>query len=205
MVSIEDRVAHFRRAFPKSHMCIINGRLSGMWLVGNTYRGAYSDKYYGAYPHSYLDRVLSLFPDMEAFHLFSGMVDAPLSMDLATRSKAKIIGDAHQMPIKSDSLEFLIADPPYTKEDAARYGTPPIGKIRILRECWRVLQMGGFLVWLDLTYPQHHYKDWFNFSLYGLIGVVISTQHRIRLCTVLQKDRIKVKPKHLQLKLPNGA
>ncbi len=188
---MESRISHFRHKFPKSHVCIVNGHIEGVWIVGNTYRGSYSDKYYGAYPHSYLDRVTALFPDLKPLHLFSGMVDDDLTLDMNPNSKARIMADAHHIPFKSDSLELIVADPPYTKEDATRYGTPPVKKIVVLRECWRVLAMNGLLVWLDLIYPQFCFKDWFNFKLYGLIAVIVSTQHRVRLVTILEKNRPK--------------
>ncbi|MBW2561378.1 MAG: hypothetical protein JRE40_11055 [Deltaproteobacteria bacterium] len=199
---MEERVKSFLSRFPKSHLCIVNGHLEGVWIVGNTFRGSYSGGYYGCYPHSYLERVLSIFPDLKPFHLFSGMVEDDWALDINPNSKASVIGDAHHLPIKSESLELIVADPPYTKEDARKYGFPMVKKTRVLQECWRVLRDGGFLVWLDLTYPQIHYKDLYNFKLYGLIAVVVSTQHRIRQCTILQKKPISAGGEKIGESLP---
>lgn len=184
-----DRVKNFRRVFPQSHLCIVNGHIEGVWIVGNTYRSSASpSSYYGAYPYSYLRRVLSLFPDIEApLHLFSGTVKSNCTLDIDVSVKPSICGDAQRLPIKSESLKLIVADPPYTERDAEKYGREMISRVKVFKECYRVLQKDSFLVWLDLIYPQFHWKQSFNFRLYGLIPVITSTNHRIRICVILQK------------------
>jgi hypothetical protein len=80
--------------------------------------------------------------------------------------------------------KLIVADPPYTGEDCDHYGVPLIRRQVVVRECHKVLAPGGFLVWLDMVWPQYSKRDWI---LRGLIGVVRSTNHRARIVTILEK------------------
>ena len=56
--------------YPGSHLVCVNNCISGVWMLGNNYKGS---GYYGAYPPQYVRRIMSLFPDARnVMHLFSG-------------------------------------------------------------------------------------------------------------------------------------
>ena len=162
-----------------------------MWLLGNAYKGS---GFYGAYPPSYLRRVRALFPDVPPevwLHLYSGSLgpEVPgLRLDISMepgRMRPSIVADARHVPIRSGSIRLSAADPPYSKPDAVRYGTPIVlNKPQVLRELARVTVSGGFLVWLDTTLPLYDGKVWRHF---GMICVQRSTNHRTRLCSLFQR------------------
>lgn len=65
-MSLHDRAESYLRAFPQCADAVWvagGGRwLYGVWQIGQDYRNA--SRYYGAYPHGFLKRVLALYPDV---------------------------------------------------------------------------------------------------------------------------------------------
>jgi hypothetical protein len=186
-ITMKDRVKNYLRDFPESHLCIINEHIEGLWIMGSSYSVGYSKDWYGSYPFSYIERIMALFPDLEPFHLFSGYVNEKLTLDINSKSKAKIRADAQNLPLRNGSIELFIADPPYDEKYAKEYGFSMISRNKVIEECYHALKPLGFLVWLDLLYPQFVFKEDYKYELYGIIGLVISTLHRIRQITILQK------------------
>ena len=166
--------------FAKHAPLVANDRwLYGMWMMGQWWKGS---GYYGAYPPSFLERTMSLFPDAKSIlHLFSGSLTEEVKgdrLDLNPEFKPEIIGDAHQLSsVVSKNYDLIIADPPYSSEDANNYGKPMINRNKVVKECYKVLEPGGYLVWLDQILPMYR-KD--EVTLVGTIGVIRSTNHRVR-------------------------
>ena len=122
--------------------------LDGMWVLGNNYRGS---GLYGAYPPNYLNRIMSMFPDAEnVLHLFSGSLPASSKYTRLDTHDADIICNAEQLSqyVKVDQFDLILADPPYSVEDALHYGQPMINRNKVLTECSLVLPSGGYLVLL---------------------------------------------------------
>jgi hypothetical protein len=159
--------------------------ISGVWVLGNDYRGS---GYYGAYPPNFVKRVMALFPDAQkVLHLFSGSLPpGPYTRFDIQGSNADIIGDAHELSkyFGTGSFDLILADPPYTGEDANHYGTPMIRRNKVLAECATILQPEGFLVWLDQVLPMFHKR---TLHLCGAIGIVRSTNHRFRVASIFKK------------------
>jgi hypothetical protein len=59
-----------------------------------------------------------------------------------------------------------------------------IQRNRVLAECVTVLQLGGFVVWLDQVLPMFRKS---TLHLCGAIGVVRSTNHRFRVAAFFRK------------------
>lgn len=74
------------------------------------------------------------------------------------------------------------ADPPYTPQDAKKYGVKMVNRIHALIELARVVRAGGHLAWLDTMKPMYRKKEW---RLFGEIAVVRSTNHRVRMLFLL--------------------
>lgn len=85
---------------------------------------------------------------------------------------------------KKRKFDLIVADPPYTKADAARYNTPMVHRKRVLEECSKVLEPGGFVVWLDTVWPMIAKK---YLKLVGVIGILRSQNHRVRFTFIMQK------------------
>jgi len=159
--------------------------LSGIWVLGNDYRGS---GYYGAYPPNYLKRVMSMFPDAErVLHLFSGSLPpGPYPRFDCRPDGADVVGNAHELShhFVPGQFDLILADPPYSGEDSEHYGTPMIQRNKVLKECITILQPGGFVVWLDQVLPMFR-KD--SLHLCGAIGIVRSTNHRFRVAAFFRK------------------
>lgn len=168
---------------------IVNGRLEGLWLLGNNYGN--QSEYYGAFPGNWIKRIHAMFSNPGLLlHLFAGSLppggytrfDRRTDLD----NGPDVVGEAEQLSeyFSAGNFDTIIADPPYTGEDASKYGTQLCNRKKVIEECHKVLVPGGYLVWLDQVWPMYSKKQW---DLMGMIGVVISTNHRARLTTILRK------------------
>jgi hypothetical protein len=179
----QERALFYSKEFPKfESLFITRGSkrwLSGVWILGNNYKGS---GLYGSYPPQYVKRVMSLFPDAEkVLHLFSGSLPPGdyTRFDINPESKADVIGDASELSkyFPKKKFDLILADPPYSIEDALHYGKPMVNRNKVLKECAKILVKGGHLVWLDQVLPMFTKKE---FHWWGAIGVWRSTQHRVR-------------------------
>jgi len=78
----------------------------------------------------------------------------------------------------------VIADPPYEERGFMKYGQRPFNKSKVVRELGEILEPGSCLAWLDVVVPIWSKKVW---NLMGVVGVVISTNTRMRVLMLLQK------------------
>lgn len=186
MISLADRAANYQRTFPKWPAPRTDERwLDTVWVLGNDYQGS---GYYGSYPPGYLKRVLSLFPEItpksRVLHLFSGTLRAGPYIRLDLKNSPDVRGDAQYLPFRKESFDLIIADPPYSERHAVKYKVPYPNKRTVFEEIWMVLKTGGHLVWLDQVHPMYSKND---FHLWGLIGIVRSTNHAYRFTTLFTK------------------
>src|SRR5215472_6378520 len=141
------RLTKFRRSLFVSE----DGHVVGTWIMGNDYR--VRSEYYGGYPAGYLRRIRALFPDKRrVLHLFSGKVDlAALPGDTVDRNPdlAPTFDDAQTLTrVPLDAYDLVLADPPYSVEDADRYQTTMVKRNQVLRALARAAP-GTHIVWLD--------------------------------------------------------
>ena len=201
--SLRERAGFYREAFPTFPPLRADDRwLDGIWVLGNNYRGA---AYYGSYPPGYLNRVYSLFPDRQrTLHAFSGSVaPGPLStshettldlkhtIDVTPRGeKTKKLAHPHVQgsvlapPYLPGAFDLVLADTPYGKAEAKRYGVPYAAPVKVFRALASVVRPGGHLVWLDTAMPMFSRSQW---HWWGVIGIVRSTNHKIRAVTMFER------------------
>lgn len=189
-IEIKDLSENYNSAFPNYPPLVCFGKwLYGMWMLGNNYKGA---TYYGSYPPSYLKRILSIFPfysHEDILHLFSGSLASTtigLRFDISKDCNPDVVGDAHKLSSYFPERKFslIIANPPYSGEDALHYGTPMANRNLVLRECFSILENWGFVVWLDQVLPIYRKV---LFDLVGTIGLIRSTNHRVRSVFIFRK------------------
>lgn len=188
-LSLDDRINHYVRAtkFPRSLFVSEDGRLVGTWIMGNDYR--VRSTYYGGYPAGYLRRIKALFPDKQrVLHLFSGRVDLAAlpgdTVDINPELAPTYIDDAQTLSaVPLDRYDLVLADPPYSIEDAERYQTTMIKRNTVMRALERV-QAGTHIVWLDQVLPMYRKA---SYDIEGVIGMVKSTNHRFRVVTVFRR------------------
>jgi hypothetical protein len=185
----EDRIANYVRetGFPRSLFLSADGRVVGTWIMGNDYR--VKSAYYGGYPAGYLRRIRALFPDKQhVLHIFSGKVDLGAlpgdTVDINAALMPTYVDDAQQLrSVPLRAYDLVLADPPYSIEDADRYQTTMVKRNTVLRALQRVAP-GTHIVWLDQVLPMYR-KD--IFAIEAVIGMVKSTNHRFRVVTIFRR------------------
>lgn len=189
VLSWEDRIAHYEKVtgFPRSIFVAADGRVVGTWIMGNDYR--VKSSYYGGYPAGYLRRVRALFPDKKsALHLFSGRVDVETwpgkLVDINPDLSPDYVSDAQDLKgVPLTKFDIVLADPPYSVEDAEHYKTTMIKRNKVMAALSRV-KKGTHVVWLDQVLPMYRKDTW---AVEAVIGMVKSTNHRFRVVTVFRR------------------
>lgn len=191
--------SRFGKKWPDSRLSFHYRYIVGYWVVGNNFKNEID--YYGTYPRNYLERIFSMIPDKrQILHLFSGgLTQTYLSnkfpkhghwlIDLKCEDDppAKTIkGDAHKLTeyYSKNFFDAILADPPYSKEAAAKYGVKMPNRRAIIIQCHAVLKPHGILIWLDSIKPQYSNKMW---ELIGNIALDRSTNQKLRGIWFLQK------------------
>lgn len=215
-MTMNKRAEWYKQAFPKfPELRIFNGRIEDLWFLGNDYTN--TSNYYGAYPKGYLKRMNVLFQDKkEILHLFSGKLPDGDYIRFDRTGNPDVMGDAENLEFhlrdhnliggNATNFDCIFADPPYSQEDANHYGTCLIKRNTVVKECQKVLQKGGYLIWLDQVFPMFSKREWKltgmigiieeaniivldekDWKLAGSIEIVISTNHRARIATILER------------------
>lgn len=187
-----ERVAHYHAAtgFPEALFIGGDGRIVGTWIMGNDYR--VKSSYYGGYPAGYLRRVKALFPEKaRVLHLFSGRVDLSAmpgdTVDLQPDLAPTFVDDAQSLSaVPVESYDLVLADPPYSVEDAEHYQTTMVKRNKVMAALGARLSPGAHVVWLDQVLPMYRKAE---FALDGVIGMVKSTNHRFRVVTIFRAHR----------------
>jgi hypothetical protein len=183
-----DRIDNYDRVtgFPKS-LFLAGDYVVGTWIMGNDYR--VKSGFYGGYPPTYLRRIKALFPDKgRALHLFSGKVDLSVfpgdTVDINSDLNPTYVDDAQTLErVPLGDYDLVLADPPYSVEDAERYQATMVKRNVVMKALQR-LRPGAHVVWLDQVLPMFR-KD--AFRIEGVIGVVKSTNHRFRVVTIFKR------------------
>lgn len=156
--------------------------------MGNDYR--VKSTYYGGYPAGYLKRMKALFPDKQnCLHLFSGKVDTAAfpgkTVDINAENSPDYVDDAQTLErVPLEEFDLVMADPPYSVEDAEHYQTSMVKRNKVMDALGRRMTTGSHVVWLDQVLPMWRKVD---FSLIGAIGIVKSTNHRFRVVSIFEK------------------
>lgn len=125
---------------------------------------------------------MSMFPDaQDILHVPSGSIPPGpyLRIDIRPEVNPDIIGDCHDIKalVGDRQFDLVLADIPYSQEDAEHYGRPMVRRNVVLKSCLEVCRPGGWVVWLDQVLPL------FSKAVCELtmaIGMVKSTNHRVR-------------------------
>jgi hypothetical protein len=194
-MKLAERALAYATAFqePASHLHVVREQrrevLYGRWLIGARYGN--ETAYYGAYPRTYLARVLALFPDVPAcsiLHVFAGSVPkgAWTRLDCNPKLGTELVGyvqDVQEL-VGGRRFPLVLADPPYSQEGAIHYGTPMIDRRTVVGTLAGVTKVGGHLVWLDDRWPMHSKHQWVTV---GRIALTRATNHRIRDISIFER------------------
>ena len=182
-MDLQEKINKYHEKYPNYSKLILNRNcIEGIWVMGNNYTTR--TNFYGAYPHGYLDRILTLFEPVKnkSLHLFSGSIkdDNFDCVDFETGINAETMSEI----IPNNYYELILSDPPYSIEDCDHYGCCMVKRNIVFKECYKVLKKGCILILLDQVLP--NYKK-IEFDIIGRIGMVKSTNHRFRVITIFRK------------------
>jgi 16S rRNA G966 N2-methylase RsmD len=136
-----------------------------------------------------LKRIKALFPEKQiTLHLFSGKVDLDTfpgdTVDITAELDPTYVDDAQSLKlVPLEYYDLVLADPPYSVEDAEHYKTTMVKRNKVMEALQR-LRPGAHVVWLDQVLPMYR-KD--CFSLDACIGMVKSTNHRFRVINIFKR------------------
>jgi len=183
------RIDHYRRTIKRAaYLSYEDGWAYGTWFLGNSW--AVASGYYGGYPAGYLKRVRALFPDKaRVLHLFGGMVDLAQfpgdTCDINAEFSPTFVADAHTLEgVPIEKYDLILADPPYSAEDADHYGTPLVNRNKVVETLSERMAPGAHLAWLDQAQPMYAKA---RLSPEAAIGVVRSTNHRYRVLLIWRR------------------
>jgi hypothetical protein len=95
------------------------------------------------------------------------------------------IADAHNLSaIPLERYDLVLADPPYSVEDAERYQTTMVQRNVVMRSLAAGMAEGARVIWLDQVLPMYRKTEW---SIEAVIGMVKSTNHRFRVTTIFRR------------------
>ena len=188
-MTLAERIDSYERAtgFPPA-LWELDGVVYGMWIMGNDYR--VKSGYYGGYPATYLRRIKGLFPEKKrVLHLFSGRVDQSEmpgdTVDLDPAMEPTFLDDAQRLEhVPVQNYDLILADPPYSVEDAEHYQPTMVKRNVVMRELGARAQPGAHVVWLDQVLPMYRKAQW---DVIGRIGMTKSTNHRFRVVTIFER------------------
>ncbi len=195
-MTLQERADSYAAAFPQcpGSVWVAGGTrrfLYGHWAIGQHYKNA--TRLYGAYPHSFLGRLRALFPDVAdraVLHAFSGSLPAgPYTrLDVRPDAEPELLGHVEDVArLTRKRFDLVIADPPYSKDDAKQYGVAMVNRGKATRTLAAVTRPGGHLAWLDCVWPMFSKELW---HYYGSITVVRSTNHRARVLSLFERTAV---------------
>jgi len=101
-------------------------------------------KYPGCYPMHFEKRLAEIIETENYIHLFAGMTETGMRVDIKGEVEPNVIADAQQLPFVDNSFDGGMADPPYTKEFAKNLYDVDYPKWSDwTRELVRVVRPGG--------------------------------------------------------------
>ncbi len=197
-MTLQDRIEHYLSVtgYPRSiFLCDYpnpdgssRSWIVGTWVMGQNY--TVKSQYYGGYPAGYLKRIKALFPDKKAIlHLFSGKVDTVTlpgkTVDINAANCPDYVDDAQTLGnVPLEEFNLVVADPPYSVEDAERYQTTMVKRNRVMQALGERCNPGTYVVWLDQVLPMYRKNQW---EIDGVIGMLKSTNHRFRVVTIFRR------------------
>jgi len=193
VLTLKARAENYNSTFPKyssqAPLVATERWLYGIWMIGNNYQN--KNKYYGEYPPTYLKRMYSLFPEIQKdniLHVFSGSLSEDENgdrFDINPNVNPTYLGDVKEIKtLVKRQYSLILCDPPYSDEDALHYGVPMINRNICLKDLSKITKVQGFIGWLDQVEPMYKKEI---LQLVGTIGIIRSTNHRVRMVFIWQK------------------
>ena len=144
----------------------------------------------GGYPKGFIEWAFSIMgvkdPE-DVVHLCSGSIKTGITVDIRPELNPDIVADCRNTGIASNSIHFILADPPYAQDYAENlYGTgsvyPKPGEI--LKEASRILVDGGLVGIMHFIVPMTRKP----LKMLGVWGITTGAGYAIRAWSLFRKD-----------------
>ena len=143
-------------------------------------------KYRGSFPLHFEKRLFAMYKPSSILQPFGGMAEYGSRCDLNKDVSPDILADAHNLPFRSDTFDFVLCDPPYSTDLSGKlYKTGPIKDSAYTKEAVRVCKEGGYVGlyhWVMQPRPKGTRYD-------RVIVIITRIRHHARFCCVFQKAR----------------
>jgi len=128
-----------------------------VWALGPPNTG-----YPGSFPRGLIPRIKDRWWGDNRCWLFSGAYKDPnaITVDINPAVEPDIIADCTQLPLKTESFDFVMLDPPYSPFEAAKlYGLPHVSLTKAINEASRICEPSGYVVLLHRIIPWCHPRE----------------------------------------------
>lgn len=140
--------------------------------------------YTGGFPLHFEKRLFRTYKPRLILQPFGGKAEYGIRCDINPDVLPDIVCDAHNLPFKEESFDFVLCDPPYSTDLSGRlYKTGPIKESLFVKEAVRVCKTGGYVGlyhWVMSPRPKHTRPD-------RIIVIITRMRHHARFCCVYQK------------------
>lgn len=149
----------------------------------------------GGYPVGFLERAyvtLGVTDPARVLHMCSGGVGVGITVDIRPEVKPTIVADARHIPLPDESIDWIMADPPYAETYAEMlYGTGSVypRPTHLLKEAARLLKPGGRVGLLHYIVPLPDRNRIPRLDLERVYGVWCGMATAIRAWSVWQKQQ----------------
>jgi len=118
-------------------------------------------------------------------HMFSGTMDWGDTTDIRKETNPTFVAPYNNLPIKNNTYDYVIADPPYNKGFALEWKTELPKPKWILMEASRITKIGGIIAILHIiVIPAYKVA---NVERIGLHGILCGPNNAIRVLNVFRK------------------
>ena len=148
------------------------------------------------FPTRFLRNLERVYPteNKKVLWMFSGSMKGNknnVTTDIREETGADIIAPYDELPLKDNTFDMVIADPPYNELFAKEWSSKLPKPRRIIKEALRLLKPDGILILLHIvvtpTYQNSLLHQGYCFQRVGLHPVLCGLHNAIRVTNVLQK------------------
>jgi SAM-dependent methyltransferase len=161
-----------------------------IWALGPSNNG-----YPGAFPRGLIRMMKKRWWGKKRLWLFSGSFkdNGGTTVDIKPELNPTRVANCEELPFENESFDFVMADPPYSKEEAKKYyGTAYPSIVKVLNEMARVCSEGGHAILLHRLIPTHHpdfTREFKRLKVVAIVGVFpLGGLTNIRALTVWRKS-----------------
>lgn len=143
------------------------------------------DKWPGGFPLHFENKLFALYGNPKLIlQPFAGRAEYGIKVDISLNAEPNINADAHHLPFKDESFDFVLCEPPYNTDLSGRlYHTGIIDDKVWIREATRVTKIGGYMAiyhWLMSPRPDKTIYD-------KIIVVILRIRQFARICCIFKR------------------